>query len=269
MENVRIGVVTCNCPVGDIEGNLRAMEGRVAEAARQEADIICFPELNIPGYCLDPAVYETAAGEYDRIARQLGEMAKRHNLTILAGSVQRERQSSRFFAVHLVVRPHMPVAAYQKLHIAPPEKNLFQGGGTVPVFDIPKAVFGIQLCYDAHFPGLSARMAVNGADILFFPHASPRGTSSEKKTSWLRHLTARAYDNSVFVAACNQAGDNDKELEFPGLALVLGPSGDLLDVRDTEGLLVADLSADMLADIRNHRMRYFLPHRRPALYGDR
>ncbi len=69
---------------------------------------------------------------------------------------------------------------------------------------------GIQLCYDAHFPELSTRMAVNGADIIFMPHASPRGTPSQKLTSWLRHLTARAFDNGVFIVACNQNGDNQK-----------------------------------------------------------
>jgi N-carbamoylputrescine amidase len=111
-------------------------------------------------------------------------------------------------------------------------------------------------------------MAGLGADILFFPHASPRGTPSEKLSSWMRHLTARAFDNSVFVVACNQAGDNGEGLSFPATAVVLGPSGDLL-ARDTsgeEGLLVVDLKASLLAHVRRHRMRYFFPNRRPDLY---
>jgi N-carbamoylputrescine amidase len=33
-----------------------------------------------------------------------------------------------------------------------------------------------------------------------------------------------------------------------------------------EGLLVADLKAEYLDAVRRHRMRYFLPRRRPYLY---
>ncbi|MDY6824036.1 MAG: nitrilase-related carbon-nitrogen hydrolase [Thermodesulfobacteriota bacterium] len=267
MEDVRIAVVTCNCPAGDVEGNLQVTEAWAAEAAGRKADIACFPELNISGYCLDRHVYEKAAVQYDHVVKHLRAMADQLGITIIAGTVQKGLQAGGFSAVQLVARPGVPVAAYHKLHIAPPEKDLLCGGDDVPIFDIPKAAFGIQLCYDAHFPELSSRMAVNGADILFFPHASPRGTPAEKKVSWLRHLPARAYDNSVFVIACNQSGPNGQGLEFPGLALLLGPAGDVMEVREgDDGVLVADLSAATLSDIRNHRMRYFLPHRRPELY---
>jgi N-carbamoylputrescine amidase len=127
---------------------------------------------------------------------------------------------------------------------------------------------GIQLCYDAHFPELSTRMAVEGADIIFFPHASPRGTPQEKLDSWLRHLTARAFDNGVFIVACNQVGKNHKGLEFPGLAVAIGPSGIILESKttDREDMLVADLKSADLSNVRDHKMRYFLPNRRPELY---
>jgi hypothetical protein len=31
-------------------------------------------------------------------------------------------------------------------------------------------------------------------------------------------------------------------------------------------MLVADLTTDRINHVRSHRMRYFLPHRRPGLY---
>jgi predicted amidohydrolase len=84
----------------------------------------------------------------------------------------------------------------------------------------------------------------------------------------MRHLTARAFDNGVFVVACNQAGENGEGLHFPAIAMVIGPSGDLLaqDTSGEEGLLVADLDASLLDHVRSHRMRHFLPNRRPGLY---
>ena len=39
----------------------------------------------------------------------------------------------------------------------------------------------------------------------------------------------RAFDNGLFVVACNQTGDNRNGLLFPGNAVVLSPSGEVLE----------------------------------------
>jgi N-carbamoylputrescine amidase len=100
------------------------------------------------------------------------------------------------------------------------------------------------------------------------PHASPRGGPDTKHQSWMRHLPARAYDNGIFIVAVNQLGKNGKGLTFPGNAVILDPSGKILDKRldDSEGLLVADLPASAWQAVRSHPMRHFFPNRRPELY---
>lgn len=85
----------------------------------------------------------------------------------------------------------------------------------------------------------------------------------------MRHLPARAYDNSVFILAWNLVGENGEGLTFPGLAMAIGPSGDVIasSISDhEEKMLVVHLKADELDRVRGHRMRYFLPNRRPELY---
>ncbi|MBL0712380.1 MAG: nitrilase, partial [Desulfosarcina sp.] len=96
----------------------------------------------------------------------------------------------------------------------------------------------------------------------------PRGTPQQKMDSWLRHLPARAFDNGLFVVACNQTGDNGQGLSFPGVAMGMGPDGCVICNRmpDSEGLLIADLKGADLQKVRTHRMRFFLPHRRGDLY---
>jgi N-carbamoylputrescine amidase len=49
---------------------------------------------------------------------------------------------------------------------------------------------------------------------------------------------------------------------------VLKPSGRILkkDTGGKENMIVADLKANELEKVRGHRMRYFLPRRRPDLY---
>ena len=85
----------------------------------------------------------------------------------------------------------------------------------------------------------------------------------------MRHLPARAFDNSLFVAATNQTGSNRKGLRFPGVALALSPSGEILakNLSSKPGLMIADLKANALTRVRNHPMRHFLPQRRSDLFG--
>ena len=268
MRDIRIAAVIFNSIVNQSHNNLERMAYWVKQAQKQGAQLICFPELTVTGYSTRPEIKKTAEAIPGPISRGLQEMAHDHQMVILAGMAEKDTKGF-VFASHLIVTPAEISGVYRKIHIAPPERGIFSPGNTVPIFETAGIKLGIQLCYDAHFPELSTCMALGGADVIFMPHASPRGTPQEKLNSWMRHLTARAFDNGVFIVACNQTGQNQKGLEFPGLAVVIGPSGNILKDKttDRESMLVADLKADDLSDVRNHKMRYFLPNRRPEMYA--
>jgi N-carbamoylputrescine amidase len=271
MKDIRIAAVISNSPVNKTRRNLDQMVRFVEEAKKKGASIICCPEMNITGYSTKEDIIDAAEPVPGPITREIVKLAESEHIVILAGIAEKDSKG-RIFASHLVIKPHEPPGVYRKLHISPPERTIFTPGNKIPLFESHGVKFGIQLCYDAHFPELSTYMAINGADIIFIPHASPRGTPDEKFRSWMRHLPARAYDNSLFVIACNQTGDNGKGLSFPGVAMIIGPSGEVLskDLNGKEGILVYDLKVDELNRVRNHRMRFFLPNRRPELYlGDR
>ena len=267
MQNLRIAAAMLHTPVGRLEDNLAAVVAWTRRAGQAGARLICFPEMTLTGYSTRGALAGYCLSSDGPIGKTLQQLAEREAMTLLVGTAE-PAPGGRVYAAHWVVQPGVPIAVYRKIHIAPPEAQALAAGDRVPVFGDEALRFGIQLCYDAHFPELSTRMAVEGADIIFIPHASPRGTPADKFNSWMRHLTARAFDNSAFIVACNQTGDNGNGLHFPGVAVVIDPSGEILD-NDTsgrEGLLITDLKADRLTAVRGHRMRYFLPNRRPDLY---
>jgi len=251
---------------GDVEGNLDRTERFVQEAAARGAEIVCFPELSIHGYTFrdqdDCPVDEQA------IIRRIGDFAKSQGVLILAGLVM-AGEGRRPCICHAAAGPEGLIGLYRKTHLSPPEKDVFAAGEEIRTYSSQGIVFGMELCYEAHFPEISAILALQGAEILFFPHASPRGTPEEKLRSWLRHLPGRAFDNSLFVVACNQTGGGIDGPAFPGVALALDPSGRLIAGRaeESEGILIADLREDALAETRGHRMKYFLSSRRPELYG--
>ena len=256
-----------NCPVGRVRENLDRMAVWVAAAKKRGADLVCFPEMNVTGYSTKPAIKDSAETLPGSISQAVSEMAREFKVVILAGMAEKDAQE-RVYASHLVVTSKGVAGSYRKIHIAPPEGNVFSAGNEIPLFKIKGVKLGIQLCYDVHFPQLSTRMATDGADVIFMPHASPRSTAAEKFDSWMRHLPARAFDNGLYVVACNQTGDNQNGLNFAGLTVILDPSGRIInkDIGGKENMVVADLKAEELERVRGHRMRYFLPNRRPELY---
>ena len=267
MQDIRIAAVIFNSVFNQSSYNLDRMVPWIKKAKSQGADVICFPELNVTGYSAHPDIKDSAEKVPGPISDRLQQMAQEDQIALLAGMVE-ENKSGEPFASHLVVTPESVAGVYRKIHVAPPEHDIFAPGQKIPLFHVKGAFIGVQLCYDAHFPELSTRMALDGADIIFIPHASPRGTPQQKLDSWMRHLSARAFDNGVFIVACNQVGENQKGLGFPGLAVVVGPSGNILTDKttDCEDMLVADLKAEELSAVRDHKMRYFLPNRRPEIY---
>ena len=63
---MRIALAQINPIVGDIRGNVAKMADFIAQAARQEADLVVFPELSLCGYpprdlLLKPAFVEENA----------------------------------------------------------------------------------------------------------------------------------------------------------------------------------------------------------------
>jgi len=267
MNDIRIAAVISNSRVGETARNLRQMEQWIAAALAAQAAMICFPEMSITGYHVRQPIEKVAEPIPGPSTDHLQRIAQKTGITILAGLAETDGLG-HLYPSHVVITPGGITGCYRKIHLGPSEKDLFTAGDTVPVFQSNGITFGVQLCYDAHFPELSTAMAIKGADVIFIPHASPRNTPNEKLQSWMRHLPARAYDNSLFVVACNPCGENGEGLSFSGVALAISPSGDILQscAGDGEQMMVFDLKADLLEDVRNHRMKYFLPNRRPEVY---
>ncbi len=269
-KTLRTAAVICRSEVGQTEANLRTMESFAAAGARHNAHWVCFPELCITGYHVREEIADAAIDidgpEVERVVRMAGS----RGIGIIAGLAEKNTAGG-LYATTIACDTSGIIGIYRKIHLGPPEKNVFAAADTIgALVESDGFCFGIQMCYDAHFPELSTHMTARGADAVFIPHASPGSTASQKHASWMRHLPARAYDNSVFVIAVNPAGDNGCGLTFPGVAMVIAPDGNILESRlaadAEETMLLADLPGTLIDDIRGHRMRYFFPNRRPELY---
>jgi predicted amidohydrolase len=257
---------------GNINNNIKKINDYTRQAVEKGVDIICFPELCIQGYHREksPLLAEPVPGQSSEIIRRL---AVQEGITILAGLAE-QSGTDRPYIAQLVAVPDGNLAVYRKTHLGKSEKPYFSPGDKLPVFKCGKASFGVEICWDLHFPEVSTILSLQGAEIIFAPHASPT-IVGDRKNIWLKYLAARAYDNTVFLAACNLVGGDGTGQSFCGGALVIDPKGNIVaeDFNGGESLLVADLDPTLLNTIRRRKsdsMRhiFYLGGRRPELYGE-
>jgi predicted amidohydrolase len=267
MTDLRLAIVCMQSVLSDIEGNLDRIARFAEKAAREGAHMVCFPESAATGYAItDPDRY-CSVEDTAKILDRLIQMGRDMKMVLIVGSIE-NAEGKRPYLSQVITGPEGLIGIYRKTHLSPTESDIYEAGETLGVFVYGNWCFGLQLCYEAHFPEISTKMALSGADLLLIPHASPRSKPLEKFRSWMRHLPARAFDNGIFVGACNPVGENGAGLSFPGVALLLGPDGRLMKgfQGEREKILFAVLKSKTLESVREHRMKYFLPKRRPELY---
>jgi len=272
MENVRIALVQMQSLVGENQRNLDTMQKYIEEAKKQGVKIICFPELAVQGYCRELAV-ELAEFIPGLVSETLVSFAKANGITIITGIIEKS-QDLKPYITQLICTNKGEIMKYRKTHLGLSEEPFFSPGNNLPVFKNPEVNFAIQICWDLHFPEVSTIYSLNGAEIIFAPHASPT-IVGDRKEIWLRYLNARAYDNSVFVACCNLIGTNGQGSEFSGGCLVIDPKGQVIgeDFSGREGMLIVDLPSWEINKIRyqerkSMRYSYYLDYRRPELYRE-
>jgi len=269
MRDLLVAAVCTHSDPGEVEKNLERVEFFVHEAARKSADAVLLPELCISGYTLkEPEkLYDPARSQ--EIIDEIVRMAHDAKLIVIAGMVEILKEG-RPHITQVVAGPEGLIGLYRKTHLSPPEKEKYRAAHSLPVFQGGDLIFGMELCYESHFPEISTVLSLKGAEVIFMPHASPRGNPDEKMKSWLRHLPARAFDNGVFVIACNQVGETKEGLSFPGVVMAFDPQGRVMKsyAGNEEKMVLVELKAEVRKETRSHRMKYFLPHRRPELYRD-
>ncbi len=171
MKTVTLCLAIVKCRYNRYENNLNTCINMIQTAARNGADMVVFPEMNLTGYGTDQRLSSFARPVDSRLAFTLSRLSDQLDLAILAGLA--EKAEGRIYGSHLVFIPHTAYGRYQKLHIAPNEQDLFTPGNEIPLFEHSGVRFGIQLCYDVHFPELSTAMALDGADLIVFPRLTP------------------------------------------------------------------------------------------------
>ncbi len=270
MKQTKIALVQMEALIHKRDHNISKIKEYTKEAGKNNCHIICFPETAIHGYSKN--LYLKSAETVSDIVGELQPLSNEYNICILVGMAEKSVEDEKPYITHLAITPNSEVGIYRKTHLGSSEKPYFSQGNDIPVFNTATARIGIQICWDLHFPELTTIMSLNGAEIIFAPHASPT-IIGDRREIWLKYLTARAYDNAVFLAACNLIGKNGDGQNFCGGALVIDPKGNVIaqDFNGHENILYAELDPGLINLIRKKETKtmknsFYLEARRPELY---
>lgn len=266
----RIALFQSNTGI-DPEASARALVDAIERASGGGAEMLFTPEMS---GLLDRDSARAAKNlrpqEQDRVLAACREAAARHRIWLHIGSLAVLADGGKVANRGIVIDREGKVrATYDKLHLFDVdlptgeswrESNTYSAGkGVVLVSGTPVGKLGLTICYDLRFPGLFARLAEAGADVIAVPAAFTVPTGM---AHWHVLLRARAIEAGLFVVAAAQVGHHEDGRNTFGHSLVADPWGDvLLDMGEEQGVGFADVDLKRISDVRARIPA--LNHRRP------
>ncbi|MDQ7027410.1 MAG: carbon-nitrogen hydrolase family protein [Anaerolineae bacterium] len=271
MREVTIAIVQMKPLLGEPEENLVKMSDMIGKiASQQKVDLIVFPELITSGSELGLRFTEIAQRIPGPTVNLIAQRANDYGIFIAFGMASKEKVESVLYNSAVLVGPDGElIEVYNKVHLRGEERMAFREGFKMYVAETEIGNIGMMLGYDLAYPEVARSLALEGADILCCMTNWEAANIDEFKT----YTRARAYENSVFVAAANRVGE-DVTLTFGGESMIVGPRGEifasLADETDAEtgapleGFAVARIDLD---EVRKNREEFqFIQTRQPATY---
>lgn len=272
MRNVIVAAIQMRC-VPDPAENLRTAERLVRQAAEQGAQVILLPELFEREYFCQQRRYDFyayATPTDENPAVQMGIRLARELHIVLPISFF-ERDCNNFYnTVACIDADGTLLGTYRKTHIPDDhyyqEKFYFTPGDTgFKVWDTKYARIGVGICWDQWFPETARGMAVQGAEILFYPTAigSEPILEVDSMPHWRRCMQGHSACNIIPVVAANRIGEEkvtpseangyqESSLVFYGSSFVTDATGEIVTQasRDKEEIVYGESDLDADADLR-------------------
>ncbi|WEK45841.1 MAG: N-carbamoylputrescine amidase [Candidatus Andeanibacterium colombiense] len=261
----------------DERDNIAAVGALVEEAAADGAQVVLPPELfSGPYFCRteDEHLFELARPTLEHPSvvamRKLGKALK---IAIPVSFFERDGHHY-YNTVAMIDADGEVLGTYRKSHIPDgpgyEEKYYFRPGNDgLKVWDVFGTRIGVGICWDQWYPEAARVMALQGAEVLFYPTAigsEPYDTDLDTSRMWRRAMIGHAVSNCMPVVAGNRIGV-EGEQTFYGHSFIADEWGDLVSEFGAEetGVLLAPL--DLKRAARHRAGMGFFRDRRPELYA--
>jgi beta-ureidopropionase len=237
-----------------VRENVQKAVAWVERAVRETgAKLVVLPETVTTGFtpdCAAEELWERVDGLPGSLSEPVAAIARDLAVYVVLPTYERGPQRDVVYNSAVLLGPdgeHLGV--YRKTHLFPTERR--SGGGwstpgTTPVVvETELANVGLTICYDGDFPELYRCEAIRGAEIIVRPAALLRSFEIWEMTN-----RARAYDNHVYIAACNSIGPDAGGNYYFGHSMIVSPIAQVLALaRGTEEIIAAELDPDPIKTV--------------------
>ena len=280
MRTVTVAATQMAC-TWDIPGNIARAENLIRKAAAKGAQIVLIQELfEAPYFCQDQIgeFFEMAKPfENNPLIAHFSRLAAELNVVLPVSFFEKAGQTY-FNSVAIVDADGTVLGLYRKSHIPDgpgyTEKYYFSPGDTgFRVWQTKHARIGVGICWDQWFPEAARAMALQGAELLFYPTAigsEPQDPTIDSAAHWQRVMQGHAAANIMPVIASNRIGTEPgrkgTELTFYGSSFIADQTGEKIAEADrtSEAVLTATFDLDGIARQRSNWGLF--RDRRPELY---
>jgi N-carbamoylputrescine amidase len=263
---VTVGLIQMSCGPQP-EGNLKKAIGRIGEAAKKGARIVCLPELFRSQYfCQNEDIknFKLAETIPGPSTEALSKVARQKKIVIVA-SIFEKRTAGIYHNTAVVIDANGKIAGkYRKMHIPDDplyyEKFYFTPGDLgFRTHETKYGKIGALVCWDQWFPEAARLTALSGAQFLFYPTAIGWLPNEKPKmrraqhSAWETIQRAHAIANGVYVAVVNRIG-HEGQLNFWGQSFVADPFGRIIAKASTdkEEVLIVDCDLDQIDETRQN-----------------
>jgi predicted amidohydrolase len=196
---VRVAVCQTFCIDSDREGNLRRIEYAVEEAARQKAQLACFPETAVLGW-VNPRAHQLAEQIPGAISRRICELARKHKLMICIGLSEKDGEKLYDSAILVgsdgrILDKHRKVNTLVELLDPPYARGTID---EIHAVETPIGRVGMLICADTFKEELVQRAGEQKPDLLLVPY----GWAADMD-AWPQHGKSLA---ACVTAAAKRAG---------------------------------------------------------------
>ncbi|MCK8519026.1 agmatine deiminase family protein [Methanoculleus sp. 7T] len=278
MSTVTIGLI--QTAVGeDLDRNLEHTLALAGQAIAEGAQILCLQELYRTPYFpqhedMDASAYaETIPGAS---TGAFSALAREHGVVIVVPLYERTASGEFYNAAVVIDADGRLLPAYRKVHVPYDplfyEKTYFRPGDRYRVYDTRYGRIAVLICYDQWFPEAARAVALQGAEIVFYPTAIGRIAGEEEppegdwREAWETVQRGHAIANSVHVAAVNRVGA-EGDIRFFGSSFVADAFGNVLARAGETAEEVLVVEVDLAENVAVREGWGFFRNRRPETYG--
>jgi len=178
-KTVRVAVCQTLCIDSDREGNLRRITYAVEQAAKQGAQLACFPETAVLGW-INPEAHQLADPIPGATTDRLAALARKHKLMIAIGLCEKDGEQLFDSAVLIgtdgqILHKHRKINTLAELLTPPYTRGTPDHIRTVQT---PLGHFGLLICADTFVDDLVSQAAAQSPELLIVPYGWAAGTDA-------------------------------------------------------------------------------------------